>query len=63
MKKDQKTISNAHYEIKYVAKKLDVPVYMVHMAKFFTGSNDRDTVEKWIQCNKGRVHVNLEEGI
>ncbi len=51
MKKEKDTISNQHYEILHVAKKMGVPVWFVHLAKDQTKSNDRQTVESWIDAN------------
>lgn len=52
--KDQTKISNANTEIQYAAKKLDVPAYVIHLAKHSLQSNDREAVYEWIKMNKGK---------
>lgn len=51
--KDANTISNDHREIEQAAKTMNVPVYVIHLAKHETQSNDRKEVYEWIERNKG----------
>ena len=52
--KDSTKISNALHEIRDAAKKMDVPAYVIHLAKHSLNSNDREAVYEWIKMNKGK---------
>jgi uncharacterized protein YaiI (UPF0178 family) len=53
--KDTNTISNAAHEIARAARTCGVPVYVVHLAKHVTKSNDRKVVYDWVEANKDAV--------
>jgi hypothetical protein len=54
MKNDKSKISNQAYEVRSAAKHLNVPEWIIHFAKYSTGTNDRETVYKWIEDNRGK---------
>jgi hypothetical protein len=51
---DLKKVSNEDHEIVTVMEKLRVDRHTVHYAKYVTGSNDREVIEKWLIENKGK---------
>jgi hypothetical protein len=51
--RDHNMISNDHREIEQAAKTCNVPVYVIHLAKHETQSNDRTDVYEWIERNRG----------
>lgn len=52
--KDSTKISNQHTEIAQAAKTMEVPAYVIHLAKHSLNSNDREAVYEWIKMNKGK---------
>lgn len=53
MAKDTTKISNADYEIRSVAKTLNVKPLTIRFAKAITGNN-REYVYKWVNENRGK---------
>lgn len=57
---DKLTVSNAIGEINYIAKKLGVKPWVIHLAKFRTG-NRRDAITGWVNHHKnGEIYVTIE---
>lgn len=55
-KQDRKTVSDAIRETKALADKLNVPLYVVYLAKEKSQSNDREVLTKWIEERKGGTY-------
>lgn len=51
--KDATTISNAQHEIKQAAKTLGVHPIVIHLAKHYSGSNDRAVIYDWVEKRRG----------
>lgn len=51
--KDKKTVSNDYYELRAVAKKMGVSVWVVMAAKKYSQSSLREAIEGWIYHMKG----------
>lgn len=47
--KDSLNISNQPHEIAYAAEKMNVTPFVIHMAKHFTKSSDRELIYEWIK--------------
>lgn len=54
--KDTSKISNADYEIRNAAKTLGVEPHIIHLAKYVTKSNDRETIYNWIKSREGCIY-------
>lgn len=57
---DKLTVSSDRSEINYIAKKLGVKPFVIHVAKAFVG-NKRTDITTWVNHNKnGEVTITIE---
>jgi len=52
MSNDRKTVSNDDYEIVQIAEELNLPRFVIHLAKFKNNSGDRASIKEWVKENQ-----------